>query len=148
MLILGAISAVIVAVVPVLDDSLTSYVCNTAPVMVLFAAAVLILLSKLDGVLKGKSPFVAQVLSKYSYSIILVHWYGLFVVTWGKIGIQPLRFGCIGGITLTVFVAFVVCFVLGFVAENTAVLAVQRMVVDLGNVIKRLYGRKRNLSGQ
>lgn len=147
-LILGAISAVIVAVVPVLDDSLTSYVCNTAPVMVLFAAAVLILLSKLDGVLKGKSPFVAQVLSKYSYSIILVHWYGLFVVTWGKIGIQPLRFGCIGGITLTVFVAFVVCFVLGFVAENTAVLAVQRMVVDLGNVIKRLYGRKRNLSGQ
>ncbi|MBD5530869.1 MAG: acyltransferase [Lachnospiraceae bacterium] len=141
-LILGAISAVIVAVVPVLDDSLTGYVYNTAPVMVLFAGAILILLSKLDGILKGKFQFVAQVLSKYSYSIILVHWYGLFVVTWGKIGIQPLRFGCIGGITLTVVVAVVVCFVLGFVAENTAVLAVQRIVADLGNVTKRLCGRK------
>ncbi len=136
-LISGAISAVIVAVIPILDDSLTSYVCNTAPVMVLFAGAALILLSKLDGVPKGKFQFVAQVLSKYSYSIILVHWYGLFVVTWGKIGIQPLRFGCIGGITLTVFVAVVVCFVLGFVAENTAVLAVQRIVADLGSVMKR-----------
>lgn len=141
-LILGAISAMIVAVVPVLDDSLTGYVYNTAPVMVLFAGAILILLSKLDGILKGKFQFVAQVLSKYSYSIILVHWYGLFVVTWGKIGIQPLRFGCIGGITLTVVVAVVVCFVLGFVAENTAVLAVQRIVADLGNVTKRLCGRK------
>ena len=141
-LILGAISAMIVAVVPVLDDSLTGYVYNTAPVMVLFAGAILILLSKLDGILKGKFQFVAQVLTKYSYSIILVHWYGLFVVTWGKIGIQPLRFGCIGGITLTVFVAVVVCFVLGFVAENTAVLAVQRIVADLGNVTKRLCGRK------
>ena len=143
-LIFGAISAVLVAAVPILDHSLTGYVCNTAPTMVLFAGALLILLSKLDGVLKGKLSFVVHTLSKYSYSMILVHWYGLFVVTWGKIGVQPLRFGCIGGIVLTVLIAVVVCFVLGFVAENTAVLAVQRLFTGLGSVIGRLCGRKNN----
>ena len=146
-LIFGAISAVVVAVVPILDHSLTAHVCNTAPVMVLFAGALLILLSKLDSVLKGKFSFVVQTLSKYSYSIILVHWYGLFVVTWGKIGVQPLRFGCIGGIVLTVLIAVIVCFILGFTAENTAVLAVQWLLTGLGSVTGRLRGRKGGMSG-
>lgn len=124
-LISGAVSAVILSLVMVFDYSSKEYVSNTAPVMVLFAGAILILLSKLDPILQGKFPFVVGTLSKYSYPIILVHWYGLFVVTWGKIGIQPLRFGCVGGIALTVFTAVVVCFILGFLAENTIVMTVQ-----------------------
>ncbi|MCM1103596.1 MAG: acyltransferase [Clostridium sp.] len=143
-LISGAVSAAAVAVVSVCDYSLRSYVCNTAPTMVLFAGAVLILLSKLDGVLKGKLSLAVQTLSKYSYSIILVHWYGLFVVTWGKIGIQPLRFGCIGGIVLTVLTAFVVCFVLGFVAENTVVLVVSQAFSAVGGAVKRMVRKKRS----
>lgn len=137
-MIFGAISAVVVAVVSILDISLGSYVFNTAPVMVLFAGAVLILLSKLKSGLRGKLQFVILTLSKYSYSIILVHWYGLFVVTWGKIGIQPLRFGCIGGIALTVLTAVIVCYILGFVAENTVVLAVQQSVAGLRGVVKKM----------
>lgn len=140
-LICGAISAVVVPLVWILGYSLRDYFCNTAPVMVLFAGLVLVILSKLDGVLKEKFRFVIRALSKYSYSIILVHWYGLFVVTWGKIGVQPLRFGCIGGITLTVLTAAVVCFILGFAADNTVVLAVQYIVSGLESIIKRLGGR-------
>lgn len=132
-LLLGGISAAVLCFVMVWKDSFKEYVCNTAPVMVLFAGAVLIWLSGLEGKLKGRFPFVTQTLSKYSYSIILVHWYGLFVVTWGKIGIQPLRFGCIGGIALTVFTAFAVCFILGFTAENTIVRAVQYIATGLGH---------------
>lgn len=141
-LIFGTISAVTVAAVAVCDFSLKNYVCNTAPVMVLFAGMVLILLSKLDIVLKGKFSLVVQALSKYSYSVILVHWYGLFVVTWGKIGIQPLRFGCIGGIILTVSAAFIVCFILGFIADNTIVLVVQQAISALGDAMRRLSKKK------
>lgn len=124
-LISGAASAVLLSLLMVFDYASKEYVCNTAPVMVLFAGAILIALSKLDRVLQGKFPFVVGTLSKYSYPIILVHWYGLFVVTWGKIGIQPLRFGCVGGIALTVCTAVAVCFILGFLAENTIVMTVQ-----------------------
>ena len=132
-LIFGGISAIAIPSVIVWNDSLTDYISNTAPVMVLFAGAVLTVLSKLENNLKGKFSFPVQTLSKYSYSIILVHWYGLFVVTWGKIGIQPLRFGCVGGIVLTVLAAFTVCYILGFTAENTVVRAVQYIVTGFGH---------------
>lgn len=147
LLIFGAVSAVMIAVAAVIDYSFMAYISNTAPVMVLFAAAVLILLSKFERVLRGKLPSVVQALSKYSYSIILVHWYGLFVVAWGKIGVQPLRFGCIGGIVLTVLTAVIVCFILGFAADHTVVLVVQKAVEGIGGLIRRLGGRKSGLSG-
>lgn len=134
-LIFGGISAAVIGFIMVWDHSFKEYVCNTAPAMVLFAGAVLVALSGLDGKLNGKFQFVTQMLSKYSYSIILVHWYGLFVVTWGKIGIQPLRFGCVGGIALTVFTAFTVCLILGFAVENTIVRGVQYIVNSLRHIV-------------
>lgn len=128
----------IVALVSVFYSPSGEYISNTAPVMVLFAGAVLTLLSRLENVIQGWFPAVVRTLSKYSYSVILVHWYGLFVVTFGKIGVQPLRFGCIGGIILTVLTAAVACFVLGFLADNTVVLAVQHVVYSLGGMAKKL----------
>ncbi len=133
----GIISAVVIAVVLVSDYSLTAYVCNCSPTMVLFAGAILILLSKLEYRLKGKVTNMITILSKYSYSIILVHWHGLFVVTWGKIGLQPLRFGCVGGIVLTVLVALIVCFIMGFVADNTIVVVIQQFFMQIEKVVKR-----------
>ena len=157
-LILGVLSAIIISAVLLRDYSLLDYVCNTSPVMVVFAGAVIILLSKIskigigrnkaakkqeNGSMMSKSVGTAvRVLSKYSYSIILVHWYGLFVVTWGKIGLQPLRFGCIGGIVLTVSVATLVCLVMGFVGDNTIVFAVQHIVKEIGNFIKKIKKKK------
>lgn len=137
-LVFGAASAVIVALVSVFYSPSGEYISNTAPVMVFFAGAVLTLLSRLENVIQGWFPAVVRTLSKYSYSVILVHWYGLFVVTFGKIGVQPLRFGCIGGIILTVLTAAVACFVLGFLADNTVVLAVQHVVYSLGGMAKKL----------
>ena len=110
-------------------------------IMLLFAGAILITLSKLEHILKGKFENLIQILSKYSYSIILVHWYALFAVTWNKMGIRPELFGCVGGIILTVFVSVIVCFIMGFVAENTVVLALQYLINSLG---KRVCNKKSN----
>lgn len=137
---LGAVSVFVIPIVLLQDYSLTGYVCNTAPTMVLFAGAILILLAKGERFLKHKMVAVIQVLSKYSYSIILVHWFGLFVITWGKIGLQPLRFGCVGGILLTVLVATMVCFILGFLADNTVVLVFQHIFAGIGKAVKKILG--------
>lgn len=141
-LVLGAVSAVVIAAVLLFDYNLLDYVCNTAPTMVLFAGAIIILLSRLDKVLTKTDGVIVRTLSKYSYAMILVHWYGLFVVTWGKIGLQPLRFGCIGGIVLTVTVAALVCFVLGFVADNTIVFAVQSLLEILKKTVIKIQNKK------
>lgn len=130
-LIAGAVSAVGITCAIAWDYSLKAYFGNTSPVLVLFAGAVLMGLSGLEKRWKNPSPFPVRTLAKYSYSIILVHWYGMFVVVWGKIGIQPLRFGCIGGIILTVLASVIVCFILGFIADNMIVLAVQHILVRI-----------------
>lgn len=127
MLVAGAISEVGITCAIVWDYSLKAWFGNASLVLVLFAGAVLIGLSGLEKRWKNQSSFLVRTLAKYSYSIILAHWYGLFVVVWGKIGIQPLRFGCIGGITLTVLASVIVCFILGFTADNMIVLAVQHI---------------------
>ena len=124
-LILGGISVIAISVIILQDYSRIGYVCNAAPVMILFAAAIMILLSKIKYVPNKYTGNAIKIMAKYSYAIILVHWYGLFVVTWGKIGLQPLRFGCIGGIILTVLVATLVCLLMGFVGDNTVVFVIQ-----------------------
>lgn len=124
-LVLGGISVIAICAIILGDYSYIGYVCNAAPVMVLFGASILILLSKIKYVPGKYVGKVIKAFAKYSYSVILVHWYGLFVVAWGKMGFQPLRFGCIGGIVLTVTVATGVCFLMGFVGDNTVVFAVQ-----------------------
>lgn len=131
----GAVSAAVVVFIMVFNFSLKDYVC-TLPVMSFFAGALLIVLSKQKNK-EGSLSLVMRSLSKYSYSIILVHWYGLFVVVWGKMGIQPLRFGCIGGILMTVLASVIVCFILGFIADNTIVLIMQSIVSGLVGLRKR-----------
>lgn len=141
-LIVGVISAIVVPLVLLHDFSLTGYVCNTAPVMVMFAAVILLLLSKVNHYLQNKKDGVIQILAKYSYAIILVHWVGLFAFTYGKIGFQPLRFGCIGGIIITVLTALLVCFVLGFLADNTIIFVLQYLFERAGEFVNALIRRK------
>lgn len=142
-LILGGISVAAICAIILRDYSYIGYVCNAAPVMVLFGASILILLSKITYVPGKYVGNVIKALAKYSYSIILVHWYGLFVVAWGKMGFQPLRFGCIGGIVLTVAVATLVCFLMGFVGDNTVVFAVQSLFELPYKMIKKKLSAKK-----
>ena len=142
-LILGGISVAAICAIILRDYSYIGYVCNAAPVMVLFGASILILLSKITYVPGKYVGNVIKALAKYSYSIILVHWYGLFVVAWGKMGFQPLRFGCIGGIVLTVAVATLVCFLMGFVGDNTVVFAVQSLFELPYKMIKKKLSVKK-----
>lgn len=131
----GGAAAAVVVFTMVYNFSLKDHVC-TLPAMSLFAGTLLIVLSKQKN-REGSFSLVMRSLSKYSYSIILVHWYGLFVVVWGKMGIQPLRFGCIGGILMTVSAAVIVCFILGFLADNTIVLVLQSIANGLAGLRKR-----------
>lgn len=121
-MLVGAVSYVITVAVVYVDSSQMNYVYNSAPTLVAASCGIFALFLQNKNYLKGKSNALVRLCSKYSYSIILIHWYALFVVVQGKLHITALRFGCVGGIIASVVVTFVVCLVMAIVFDNTVVI--------------------------
>ena len=92
---------------------------------------------------EGKSNLIVRMCSKYSYAIILIHWYALFVVVQGKLHITALRFGCIGGIGVTVVVTFLVCLAMGILYDNTVVIVCNVLFEKIVEMIGRLTHKKK-----
>ncbi|MDE7266293.1 MAG: acyltransferase [Lachnospiraceae bacterium] len=126
----GVVAFVVTVAVVFTDSTKMNYVYNNTPTMVLMSCAIFALFLKYKEkfATKTKSHFgafadlVVRMCSKYSYSIILIHWYALFAVVQGKLHITALRFGCFGGIAATVAITFVVCLVMAIVFDNTVVI--------------------------
>jgi len=119
----GLVCGVAQIILPVFFyDFCRSCTTNTSPVMVLFATWIILFLSRFEDKFKKRNNKCALALSKGAYSILLIHWQGLFSLVMIKMHIQPLRFGCIGGIILTVIIALLVCYVLGFLIDNGVVI--------------------------
>lgn len=126
----GAGAFVVTVAVVFTDSTKMNYVYNNTPTMVLMSCAIFALFLKYKEKFSVKTDsrfgafvdLIVRMCSKYSYSVILIHWYVLFAVVQGKLHITALRFGCIGGIAATVAVTFVVCLVMAIVFDNTAVI--------------------------
>lgn len=128
---LAGVIAFAAAVIVVYEDSAQmNYVYNNAPTMILMACGIfaLFIKNKEKFALKSNSRvhaalgLLVRMCSKYSYSIILIHWYVLFVVVQGRLQITALRFGCIGGIAATVGLTFIICLAMAIVFDNTVVI--------------------------
>lgn len=119
---IGLIALMITAGVVFMDSSQMNYVYNNALTLILVSCAIYAVFLKYQDTFKGKSNRIVRLCSKYSYAIILIHWYALFVVVQGKLHITALRFGCIGGIAATVVVTFLVCLAMGILYDNTVVI--------------------------
>ncbi len=118
----AVISYAIMVVVVFVDTSKMNYVYNSAPTMVLTSCGIFLLFLKSKNWFADKSNRAVRLLSKYSYSIILIHWYALFVVVQGKLHVTALRFGCIGGIAATVVLTLAVCLIMAIIFDNTVVI--------------------------
>lgn len=141
---IAAVIAYIVAVVIVFRDSANmNYVYNSTPVMVLISCGIFSFFLKNKEWFSDKLNPVIRLCSKYSYSIILIHWYALFVIVQGRFHITALRFGCIGGIAVTVILTFLVCLVMAIVLDNTVVIVCSVLFDKLANKIIKKQNKKR-----
>lgn len=104
------------------DSDLMQYVYGSTPTIVVTSCGIFALFVNYKDIFQGKSNALVRLFAKYSYSIILIHWYVLFVVVQGRLHITPLRFGCIGGVGASVAVTLVVCTVMAVVFDNTVVI--------------------------
>mgnify|MGYP001028910395 CR=1 FL=1 len=118
----AAVSYVVMAAAVFVDSAQMNLVYGSTPPIVLASCGIFVLFIKYKDWFQDKSNAVVRLCSKYSYSIILIHWYALFVVVQGKLHITALRFGCLGGIAASVAATFAVCLVMAFVFDNTIVI--------------------------
>jgi peptidoglycan/LPS O-acetylase OafA/YrhL len=137
MIIAAVISYIITVLVVFNDSSMMNYVYNCAPTLVVISCGIFALFLNNKSKFDGKSNWIVRMCSKYSYSIILIHWYALFVVVSGKMHITALRFGCIGGIIATVVATFVTCIVMAMVFDNTVVIVLNKLFNMLFSAIQR-----------
>lgn len=118
----AAVSYLVMVAVVYLDSANMNYVYGSTFTMVITSSGIFALFIRHKERFKGKSNALVRLLSKYSYSIILIHWYALFVVVQGKLHLTALRFGCLGGIAVSVAATLAVCTVLAMVFDNTVVI--------------------------
>ena len=135
------ISYIIMVAVVFADSSKMNYVYNSTPTMVLASCGIFFLFLKEKNRFADKSNHVIRLLSKYSYSIILIHWYALFVVVQGKLHVTALRFGCIGGIAATLVLTLAVCLVMAIIFDNTVVIVCSAI---LDRIVKLFSIRRQN----
>lgn len=123
-LISGFVCGIITIINALLNNPAHIILHNYSPVSVLFAAAIIIALKKSENILRKIPKEIVLSFSKYSFMMVILHWYVLFCITKLQLGIQPLRFGCIGGIAATLLSTFVISYILALVAENTIIMSV------------------------
>lgn len=70
----------------------------------------------------SKDSFFLRMCSKYSFSILMIHWYTLFVVAEGKCKLSVMRGHVIGGLVATNVVAFAASLVFVILFDNTIVI--------------------------
>jgi hypothetical protein len=126
-MIMAAVVSYIITVAAVfINSSNMNYVYGNAPTLVVITCGIFALFLENKIKFKKSNAFI-RLCSKYSYSIILIHWYALFVVVSGKLHITALRFGCIGGIIATVIVTLFVCIIMAIVFDNTVVIVLNTL---------------------
>lgn len=139
----GLIALVITIGVVFFDSTKMNYVYNNALTLILVSCAIYAIFLKFQDKFEGKSNLLVRMCSKYSYAIILIHWYALFVVVQGKLHITALRFGCIGGIGATVVVTFLVCLVMGILYDNTVVIVCNVLFEKIVETIGKITHKKK-----
>ncbi len=137
----GVIALVITISVVFIDSAKMNYVYNNALTLILVSCAIYAVFLKYKDRFQGKSNLLVRMCSKCSYAIILIHWYALFVVVQGKLHITALRFGCIGGIGVTVVVTFLVCLGMGILYDNTVVIVCnvlfEKVITTFGKIMHK-----------
>lgn len=139
----AGLSYIVMTVVVFADTSRMNYVYGSTPVMMVLACGIFCFFLSVKDKFRGKSNLLLRLCSKYSYSIILIHWYALFVVVQGKFHVTALRYGCLGGIAASVALTFLVCIVLAVLFDNTVVIVFRVIFEMLTNRFLRSTGKER-----
>lgn len=124
---------------------------NDSLLMVLFSMAVFLLFLRCDGlagkrkktpsgILRKSVSAVVRMISRYSYSILLIHWFMLFVVAEKHMRLGPFFFGpshVAAGLLLQSAAALMLSLAFAVIYDNTAVLLAEWLWETFWNILRQ-----------
>lgn len=120
----GAVSAVILVFLSRFRPDLRSLLAFQSPFMLLLVCALLRAVRRRT----RRNGILVRLVSRYSYSILLIHWYIMFIWGEGTLGLTPFIWGeemILAGIAAQVAVSLGLSLVFALVFDQTVVIAVQ-----------------------
>ena len=140
MILVVAVLSYIISVYAVFKSSANmNFVYGCTVPIILVSSGIFVTFIRNKDWINTKTNLILRLCSKYSYSVILIHWYSLFVIVQDKFHINALRFGCIGGIALSVVLTFVVCLLIAIVFDNTVVIVLSIIFDRTIDFIRNLF---------
>jgi len=126
MMTLGALSAAFIAAAVLFVDGYGALIYNHTPVMMLFGAAVFLFFQRHGDDLFSRMPVVLVPFVRYSFSILLIHWYVLHLVVGERLGINGNSFGP-AGVPVTVVLTLVLSLAFAVVFDHVVVWPLERL---------------------
>ena len=101
------------------------YIYQNSPTMMCFTAAIFVLVKRLAST-KTKSNFFVQWISRYSYSILLIHWGVLHFVVKQKLHVNVLSGGIAGGCIVMMVLTLFISAIGAMILDNTLLKWIQK----------------------
>lgn len=112
---------------------------NCSPVVCSMALGIFAFVFSFDKIFK-KGNFILQILSKYSYSIILIHWWILFYITREKIQIFAIDFHGFGSV-ISLLITLGLSLLAAFLIDNLVIVVVEQIYIYVIKGIETVLGK-------
>lgn len=118
------------------------YIYENAPTMMLFTAAIFLVVKRAASNKKNAGVFT-RLVGKYSFSILLIHWGVLHFAVKQVLRVDVLSGGIVGGCVLMIVLTFLLSLIGAWVIDNTLVRLVLLIFHGIGFGVRKLCQRLR-----
>lgn len=142
----GLISYLFTCILILFTDNYEPYIYENAPTMMLFAASIFLLVKKVYGMncnprlyQKGRTVrrLFCRLISKYSYSILLIHWGVLHFAVKQVLHVDVLSGGIIGGCILMWVLTLFLSVIGAVILDNTLIAVIMKGLYFIGSAIRQ-----------
>lgn len=126
---MGILSIIITALLIKFQISFLELTTNSAPTMVLFSCGIFAFALKSNGFFLKRNVLISF-FSKYSYSIILIHWWVLHFITRQKLHIYTFQLKFIGGLFLSLTLTLFISAFLAFLIDNLLLVTIEKIFLS------------------
>lgn len=143
LIILGGIASFFISLFLILNtENYGDYIFQNAPTMMLFSGMIFLTVKRFSSGGRRESLFT-RVVSRYSFSILLIHWGVLHFIVKQLLGVNVLGGGIIGGCILMAGLTFVISLAGAVCVDNILILPIQAGVKKLISLVwKHLHSGK------
>lgn len=137
----GIVSFIFSCALIVKTQDYERYIFNNAPTMMLYASALFLLVKKYlpFQTESMKESLLVRLISKYSFSILLMHWGVLHFVVKQVLSVDVLSLGVVGGCFLMIILTLLISTAGAIIVDNSLVWLVHMISSRIGTILRHVF---------